>query len=335
MASALEGIQSYFGYTNCEVPSPQEASKEEPIVFDELENPVLLEQARKYPLRPPCFENLLQPLRQATMVEPLEGLRVDFGIGISQRMQVSSSWLLPHGQGGSYDLTLMYAGGKMANPYDFVSPNPFLLARLNPGLGRQDAKMIYKIKEHIEARLTGNYLSSDPRESHVQLEVDYTGHDYIAGAKFGLGGEFLSLNYIQSLTRSLVCGVEVTGLRKPRQMVALSYGGKYTYGTTQFYAQYLQMHEMVHIGSCIRGNPNITFTTELMYSGMSRELEFSLGTSVRFVRAKFNAQMSGSGKLVTSLQHAVNPFLKISLHAEADFVKQEQKFGLGVLLGSG
>ena len=139
MASALEGIQSYFGYTNCEVPSPQEASKEEPIVFDELENPVLLEQARKYPLRPPCFENLLQPLRQATMVEPLEGLRVDFGIGISQRMQVSSSWLLPHGQGGSYDLTLMYAGGKMANPYDFVSPNPPGASQSGPGqTGRQD-----------------------------------------------------------------------------------------------------------------------------------------------------------------------------------------------------
>lgn len=338
MASTLKDIQTYFsGYKNCEVPSPEspDEPKEEPIVFDESENPMLLEQAKKFPLRPPSFEMLLQPLRLATMVEPLEGVKVDFGIGISQRMQVSSSWLAPHGQGGSYDVTFMYAGGKMANPYDYVSPSPFMMARLNPGLGRQDAKFIYKFKDHIEARLTGNYLSSDPREAHVQAEIDYNGRDFVGGAKFGVGGEFLSLSYIQSLSKSFIFGVEVTGLRKPRQMVALSYGGKYSYGTTQFYAQYLQMQEMIHIGSCIKGNPNITFSTELVYSGMSREMEFSLGTSVRFQRAKFNAQLSGSGKLVTSLHHAINPFLKISMHAEADFFKQEQKFGLGVILGSG
>ena len=67
---------------------------------------------------------------------------------------------------------------------------------------------------------------------------------------------------------------------------------------------------------------------------MSKEIEFVLGTSIRFARAKFNTQLSGSGKLVASLQHAVNPFMKMSLHAEADFFKQEQKFGLGIMLGS-
>jgi Eukaryotic porin len=336
----MSSSQFFSGYSNCEVPAPEnpedsKESKEEPIIFDELENPMIAEQAKKYPLRPPSFEMLLQPLRLATLVEPLEGLKVDFGLGISQRMQISNSWLLPHGQGGSYDITLMFAGGKMANPYDYVSPNPFLMARLNPGLGRQDAKLIYKIKDNIETRITGNYLSSDPRDCHVQAEIDYNGKDFVTGGKIGIGGEFLSLSYIQSLTRSLIMGVEVTGLRKPRQMAALSYGGKYSFGTTSIYAQYLQMQEMLHIGSCIKGNSNITYSTELVYSGMSREMEFALGISIRFTRAKLNAQLSGSGKLVASLQHAVNPFIKISLHGEADFVKQEQKFGLGLLLGSG
>lgn len=328
---------SAAGYTNCESNKPEssETSKEEPIIFDELENPMLIEQQKKFPLRPPSFEMLLQPLRLATMVEPLEGVKIDVGMGLSQRLQISNSWLLPHGQGGTYDLTFMFAGGKMANPYDFVSPNPFLMARLNPGLGRQDAKLIYKVKDNIEARLTGNYLSRDPRESHVQLEFDYIGKDFIAGSKFGLSGEFLSLCYTQSLTRTLVAGIEVTGLRKPRQLVSLSYGGKFSYGPAQFYAQYLEMQDLIHVGSSIRGNPNINFSTEMVYSGMNRELETSVGISVRFVRAKFNAQLSASGKLVSCLQHSVNPFIKVSLHAEADFYKQEQKFGLGILLGSG
>ena len=337
MAKPQKDFKSAFpGYSDCEVSneSKSEAPKEEPIVFDESENPMLAEYAKKFPLRPPAFEMLLQPLRLATMVEPLEGLKVDFGIGLSQRMQISSSWLLPHGIGGSYDMTFMYVGGKMANPFDYVSPNPFLMARWNPGLGRQDAKLICKYKENIEARLTGNYLSSDPRESQVQVEVDYQGYDFVAGLKAGIACEFISLSYIQSLTKSLIFGFEVTGLRKPRQVAALSYGGKYTFGSTEFYAQYLQMQDMFHMGTCIKGNPNMTFSTELIYSGMSKEIEFVLGTSIRFARAKFNTQLSGSGKLVASLQHAVNPFMKMSLHAEADFFKQEQKFGLGIMLGS-
>lgn len=342
MSQTRNSIYSLFsGYGDCEVPRPpgpeaeKEETKEEPIIFDESENPMLQEMQKKFPLRPPSFEMLLQPLRLATMVEPLEGVKVDFGMGLSQRLQVSTSWLLPHGPGGSFDLTLMFAGGKMANPYDFVSPSPFLMARVTPGLGKQDLKLVYKINDKIEGRLSANYLSRDPRESHVQLEVDYNGHDFVTGAKFGAAGEFLSLSYMQSLTKSLIGGLELTGLRKPRQLVGLSGGLKYNYGLATFYGQYLQMQDMFHIGACIKGNPNVTFSTELVYSGMSKEMEFALGTSIRFQRAKFNAQISASGKLVTSLMHAINPFLKVSMHSEVDFFKQEQKFGLGIMLGSG
>jgi hypothetical protein len=331
-----------FGFGNCEVPKPQSADsskddpKEEPIIFDESENPMLLEMQKKFPLRPPTFEMLLQPLRLATMVEPLEGVKVDLGLGLSQRLQFSNSWVLPHGQGGSYDVTFMFAGGKMANPYDFVSPNPFLMGRLNPGLGRQDLKLVYKLNEKIESRLTANYLSRNPQESHVQLEADYIGHDFIAGGKVGLGLEFVALNYIQSLTKSLVFGFEITGMRKPRQLVGYGLGAKYSYGSSQFYAQYLQMQDMLHLGAVVKGNQNITFTSELVYSGaMNKDFDFTLGASVRFLRAKFNAQVSGSGRLSSSLTHAVNPLVKVSLHAEADLMKMDQKFGLGLLLGSG
>ena len=331
-----------FGFGNCEVPKPsnpetaKEETKEEPIIFDESENPMLQEMQKKFPLRPPSFEMLLQPLRLSTMVEPLEGIKVDLGLGLSQRLQFSNSWIVPHGQGGSYDVTFMYAGGKMANPYDFVSPNPFLMGRFNPGLGRQDLKLVYKVNDKVESRLTANYLSRNPQESHVQVEMDYIGHDFIAGGKVGMGLEFLALNYIQSLSRTMVLGFEITGMRKPRQLVGYGVGGKYTYGTTQFYGQYLQMQDMLHLGAVIKGNQNINFTTELVYSGaMAKDFEFTAGASVRFTRAKFNAQMSGTGRLATSLTHAINPFIKISLHAEADLYKMDQKFGLGLLLGSG
>ena len=89
----------------------------------------------------------------------------------------------------------------------------------------------------------------------------------------------------------------------------------------------------MHIGNTIKGNPNITFTTELLYNGMGNEVDFIGGMSVRFLKAKFNAQLNGSGKLNTCLHHAINPFAKLTLSGEADFFKQEQKFGISLSLG--
>lgn len=54
---------------------------------------------------------------------------------------------------------------------------------------------------------------------------------------------------------------------------------------------------------------------------------------VRFVKAKFTASLTGSGKLAAHLQHALNPFAKFSLNAEANLVSQDQKFGIGLSIG--
>ena len=213
--SWLDSLRSRLNsYIYCsEVPPPgsSEAKRpeQEPIIFDELENPMLAELSKKHPLRPPTFEQLLQPLRMATMVEPLEGVKVDFGMGLSQRLQVSNSWHLAHGQGGNYEFTWIFVGGKMTNPYDMVSPNPFLMARFVPNEGRQDIKFIYKLNDNLDVKLTGNFMSYETKDSHVQLESEYTGEDYVAGAKAGLGLEFVALNYIQSITQSLVTGIEM------------------------------------------------------------------------------------------------------------------------------
>lgn len=330
--------EEMLGFSFCSTPEPEnpddaKKSEEEPIIFDESENPVLQEQARKHPLRPSSFEMVMQPLRMATMVEPLEGLKIDFSFGLSQRFQLQNSWTLAHGQGGGYDVNFMYVGGKMANPYDFVSPNPFMMARWAPGSGRQDIRYIYKWHEDLEMKLVAQYMSFDPRESHVQLEADHLGDDYVAGVKAGISLENISFHYMQSLTKDLQLGFELMGMRKPRAMVDMSYGGKYTMGVSSFYMQYLAQAKMFQLGAVIKGNPNITYSTELTYSGMNQNLEFVGGMSVRFTKAKFNTQITGSGKLMAGLTHVINPFLRFSLHADADLVKQEQKFGIGIQLG--
>jgi hypothetical protein len=114
----------------------EEEKKEEPIYFDESESPFLAELAKKFPLRPSSFENLLTPLRMVTHIEPNDGLKVDVGIGISQRLQISNSWVLPHAAPGSYNLTCLFAGGKMDNPFDPAGPNPLMMSRMDPSTGR-------------------------------------------------------------------------------------------------------------------------------------------------------------------------------------------------------
>ena len=91
---------------------------------------------------------------------------------------------------------MMFVGGKLATPYEMIAPNPFLMARYVPGAGRQDIKMIAKLQENVEFKFSANYMSSNPRESHIQLETEYLGKDFIVGTKWGLGLEFFTFNYI-------------------------------------------------------------------------------------------------------------------------------------------
>ena len=332
MAQLLARVKAaLFGTVACEAPDERQ---EPPVIFDESENPALQELARRHPLRPPAFEMLLQSFRAATMIEPLEGLKVDFGMSLSPRMQFSNSWTLPHGQPGNYEMTLIFVGGKLAtSPMDMSPPNPLMMSRFTPSLGRQDVKLICHPSEDVELRLSGNYMSTEPRESQVQVEADYQGTDFVSGAKVGVGLEFLSYHYTQSLTRNLALGFEVMKMVKPQPMVGLSLGGRYLWGDHQLFMQYLVYSKGFTLGTLLKGNKNIVFSTEFTYNTMTGETDFNAGVTVRFLKARFQALVSGSAKLTAQVQHAINPFAKLSLNAEADLIKQDQKFGIAVNFG--
>ena len=332
MAQLLGRVKAaLFGTVQCEAPDER---PEPPVIFDESESPAVQEMARRHPLRPPTFEMLLQSFRAATMIEPLDGLKVDFGLSLSPRMQFSNSWTLPHGQPGNYEMTLIFVGGKLAtSPFDMTPPNPLMMSRYCPTLGRQDVKLICHPTEEVELRLSGNYMSTEPRESQVQVEADYQGEDFVAGGKVGVGLEFFSYHYTQSLTQNLALGFEVMKMARPQPMVGLSLGGRYHWGDHQLFAQYLVYSKGVTLGTLIRGNKNIVFSTELTYNTMTGESDFNAGVTVRFLKARFQAMMSSSAKLTALVQHAINPFAKLSLNAEADLIKQDQKFGIAVNFG--
>ena len=69
----------------------------------------------------------------------------------------------------------------------------------------------------------------------------------------------------------------------------------------------------MHIGAVIQGNPNINFTTELSSNLTNGKFDMTAGMSVRFQKAKFNARITSEGKLLSSLMHAINPFMRFSL----------------------
>lgn len=332
MAQLLARVKAaLFGTAQCEAP---EDRVEPPVMFDESESPALQELARKHPLRPPSFEMLLQSFRAATMIEPLDGLKVDFGLSLSPRMQFSNSWTLPHGQPGNYEMTLIFVGGKLAtSPFEMTPPNPLMMSRYSPTAGRQDVKFICHPNDDVELRLSGNYMSTEPRESQVQVEADYQGEDFVAGGKVGVGMEFMSYHYTQSLTRNLALGFEVMKMTRPQPMVGLSLGGRYNWRDHQFFLQYLVYSKGVTMGTLLRGNKNIVFSTEMTYNTMTGETDFNAGVNVRFLKARFQALVSGSAKLSAAVQHVINPFARMSLNAEADLIKQDQKFGIAVNFG--
>jgi len=87
--------------------------EEEPIIFDESESPLLKAMEKRYPMRPPSFEAVCAPLRMLTHIEPQDGLKVEVGMGLGDRLSLMNSWTLPHGQPGNYEVTAVFAGGPM------------------------------------------------------------------------------------------------------------------------------------------------------------------------------------------------------------------------------
>jgi hypothetical protein len=271
----------FTGVAHCEAPVPQppgsEETKqeEEPIVFDELENPALVELQKKFPKRPPSFEMLLQPLRMASMIEPLEGAKLEVGAGISQRVQITNTWLLPHAAPGNYEVTLVFVGGKMTNSYDMLTPNPLLMARYSPSTGRQDLKLIARPSEDWECKLSANFMSSDPKESQVTAEAEYLGSDFVVGARSSIALDFFSYNYSQSVTDKLILGFELMNMTRPRTVCSLSYGGKYTTGLNSYFAQYIAFQDALTVGATMKANPNITFATQMDFNFTSGENELT------------------------------------------------------------
>mmetsp|Transcript_11978 Transcript_11978/g.22917 ORF Transcript_11978/g.22917 Transcript_11978/m.22917 type:complete len:345 (+) Transcript_11978:248-1282(+) len=342
MEALLDRVKSLFIKTaHCEAPVPPPPGKaaeenkveEEPIVFDELENPALVELQKKFPKRPPAFEALLAPLRMASMIEPLEGAKLEVGFGLSQRMQLTNTWLLPHAAPGNYEVTFVFVGGKMTSPYDMLTPNPLMMARYSPSTGRQDIKLICRPHNDLEVKLSANYMSADPRESQVTAEAEYLGADYVAGLKSSIALDFFSYHYSQTVTDRLVLGFELMNMTKPRTICSLSYGGKYTTGINSYFAQYLAFQDSLTVGATMKANPNIQFGTQLDFNFTTGDNELTTSMVVRFTKAKFTGALTGSGKLSAHLQHALNPFAKFSLNAEADLVKQDQKFGISLNIG--
>ncbi|CAG9330576.1 unnamed protein product [Blepharisma stoltei] len=340
MSGHFGKLKDLLFYSNCSTPEPEptpsdstKKDAEEPIILDESDNPALIEQQRKHPLRPSSFEALMQPLKIATMVESIDGVKVDVAVGLSQHLQIQNTVVLPNGQGGNYEANFMFVGGQMTNPYDMVTPNPVMVAKVSPGTGRQDIRFITKGNYDMEYRLQAQYASSNINESQVLLEAEKQGEDYVAGVKLGIKGDQFSYNYMQSLHKNLQLGFEVSTMTKPRQSIDFSYGGKFTWGPASYYFQHYAPFQSSNFGAVIKASPNVTYTTEISNMNMERKYEFSGGIGVRFSRAKLNAQITGSGKLSMSITQVINPILRVSFSADADLAKNDQKFGMGVTIG--
>ena len=337
MAQWVSRVRSWlFTPASCEGPPLPEVKRPEEAQggMEDFENPAFQEMNRRFPLRPPTFEMLLQGLRALTMIEPLDGLKVDFGMGLSPRFQFSNSWTMPHGQPGSFDMTLVFLGGKVStNPYERPNPDPVMVSRFSVTQGRQDVKVVSHPTENLEMRLSANYMSSNVLQSQMTVEADYSGEDYVAGGKVGVNLDLFSYYYMQSVTSNLVLGFELMNMVRQQEMLGLSYGLKYSLGENNLYMQYLTYARSLTVGTLIKGNKNINFFTEFNYNTMTGESEFMSGLSIRFTRARMQAIATGAGKITAMLQHSVNMFVKIGLQAEVDLVNQDQKFGIALNLG--
>mmetsp|Transcript_21342 Transcript_21342/g.3465 ORF Transcript_21342/g.3465 Transcript_21342/m.3465 type:complete len:95 (-) Transcript_21342:403-687(-) len=93
-----------------------------------------------------------------------------------------------------------------------ITPSPFMMASYSPMDGRQNLRFMYRLDQDLEMKVQAQYMSQNPQESQIQVEVEKSGDDYLASVKASPGMELFALSYIQSVTKRLITGVEILNL---------------------------------------------------------------------------------------------------------------------------
>jgi hypothetical protein len=161
----------------------------------------------------------------------------------------------------------------------------------------------YALGKSLSLRAEGFFMDSDIQKAHVQFELMKEFNDSHISYKFGGGSH--NLSWMQTLNSKIMGGFEMFYVPQNKE-VHFCYGGIYTDGMHQYFAQYhpLARKETLNFGYVGKPSKRLTLFTELKGS-MEGFSDTTAGFRVRFMEGMVTGSISSSFKATSVYKHYV------------------------------
>lgn len=172
-------------------------------------------------------------------------------------------------------------------------------------------------------------ITNQPDLSNCVANVDYKGEEFRAQVQLGSDGS-LGANYIQSITRNLSMGGEV------------SYDAEYGKSVVGFGLRYedeekkslaagqVSSNGMVFLSYRQKLSEKLVIASDLVYNFLSRDVVASVGYCFTGQQHGVRGKIDSNGKVSGFLEERLTEGLKFVLSAEIDHPRKDHKFGFGL-----
>ncbi|KAJ1490545.1 eukaryotic porin/Tom40, partial [Baffinella frigidus] len=262
---------------------------------------------------PGKFEDIGSDSRKIFMLDSFEGMRFEYQRGLSNSFGVSHILHLQPAQDnyGTYDFSANFSQGKH-----------LLLSRTQTN-GDVLARYILTATPNLTVQFQSQ-LTKAPHQSNAILTADYKGGDWFGQLKVGSFAQW-GLSYLQSVTKNLAVGVDLTYLGRPpfnqMPMCISTVAARYSTERMVALAQ-LTSNARIQAAYVQRVKDNLTFGTEFTFDLGSRESTCAAGYEYSTPQGSFKTNLSSDGKVTSTFEKQLSEVSAVVLSAEVDHGKK-------------
>ena len=149
---------------------------------------------------------MMMGLKILTMQEPLDGIKFDFMMPMSQRFQLGGSWVFSNTKTSRFELQTALSSLGSGNPMLAQDEMSFVSTR-SDSTGRLEMSGSLNLGNQWSLRSEGFFMDSDVQKSHLQFEIMKEFSDSHISYKFGGGSHNISM--MQTISSKLMAGFEM------------------------------------------------------------------------------------------------------------------------------
>ena len=285
--------------------------------------------------KPPQFMRMSIPLKMMSMTEPLDGVKFDLNLPVSQTFQAGFGFNFSNTKPSKFELTtvLSLVDPKKQGPFGNPDEMSMIQAR-SDSTGFLEVHSKFCLGEGYSISPEVFFMNNQVDTGMLQLELMKEWDTCHLVAKTMAGMQY-SLSFMQALNKNLVTGFEFTYLPERRDSMFF-YGLNYTSSVHNFFFQYIPMgrKEDFNFGYLGRTSKRLNLFAELKGS-LEGNSETLAGFKVKFSDSQVTGFMNSHLKATGIYRKSIQNLLSVSVVGAMDLKNTDKPTRFGMSLGFG